>query len=134
LGVMFDVFEHVENYIGFLRTARGKAATWLFNIPMDMSVASLLRGSYMRMRDKVGHLHYFSEQSAIATVETAGFRIIDSAFANKVPHELAKGWTLGKLITGIPQLLLFGINPRFSVRLLGGSSLLVLADSSTSLP
>lgn len=130
LGLMFDVFEHVEDYIGFLRTARSKAGRWLFNVPMDMTVASLLQGSYQRMRESVGHLHYFNDVSAIATLETAGFRVLDSAFANKVPHELRKGLTVSKLVTGIPQQILFKISPRFSVRLLGGASLLILAESA----
>ena len=130
LGLMFDVFEHVEDYIAILRIARTKAPKWLFNIPMDMTVASLLQGSYMRMREGVGHLHYFSEASAIATLETAGFQIIDSAFANKVPHELSKGVTLGKILTGLPQQLLFKLNPHLSVLILGGASLMVLADSN----
>lgn len=130
LGLMFDVFEHVEDYLGFLRSARNKADRWLFNIPMDMTVASLLKGSYMRMRDSVGHLHYFSEKSALATLETAGFRVLDHAFANKVPHEFGKGLSVSKLVTGLPQLLLFKLHPGLSVRLLGGASLLVLAEST----
>lgn len=128
MGVMFDVFEHVEDYIDLLRTAREKARTWLFNIPMDMTVASLLSGSYMRMRKSVGHLHYFTEASALATLRTAGFQVVDTRFANKIPHEFSKGITLSKVLTGVPQQMLFWVSPHLSVLILGGASLLVLAS------
>ncbi len=128
LGLMFDVFEHVDDYLGFLHTARNKAAKWLFNIPLDMSVTSVMKRSYMQMRRNAGHLHYFSEESGLATLESAGFEIIDSRLASKVAHELSKGLTVSKVLTGIPQYLLFKLSPHWSARLLGGASLLVLAQ------
>src|SRR6478672_258608 len=33
-----DVFEHVDDYLGFLRGLRGMAAATIFHIPLDMTV------------------------------------------------------------------------------------------------
>jgi 2-polyprenyl-3-methyl-5-hydroxy-6-metoxy-1,4-benzoquinol methylase len=38
LLLMLDVFEHVEDYIGLVRTVRSKAKLKLFHIPLDLSV------------------------------------------------------------------------------------------------
>jgi len=42
LVVCLDVFEHVEDCIGFLRTLRERADRFIFNIPLDMNVAKLV--------------------------------------------------------------------------------------------
>jgi len=38
-----DVFEHVEDYMGFLRKLRQKAMYKIFHIPLDISAQSVLR-------------------------------------------------------------------------------------------
>jgi SAM-dependent methyltransferase len=126
VGFMFDVFEHVEDYLGFLRSASSKAEYWVFNIPLDMNMLSILRNKYMVDRVNVGHLHYFSRISAIATLEDSGYEIVDVEFANVVAHQLRKRVSLGALVLAIPRLALFKINQSFAVNLLGGASLMVL--------
>jgi trans-aconitate methyltransferase len=60
LLLAIDVFEHVPDYMGFLKALKGKAEHALFHIPLDLSVQALLRGtSYPILRDHTGHLHYF---------------------------------------------------------------------------
>jgi len=39
-----DVFEHVEDYIGFVKTLKSKATYKIFHIPLDISVLSVIRG------------------------------------------------------------------------------------------
>lgn len=128
LGLMFDVFEHVEDYFGFLRAARPKARRWLFNIPLDMSVLHVFDGAYMRRRRSVGHLHYFSEASALATLEEAGYAIADRAFApyHALAIEAASGWR--QKLRHMPGQWLYKVNPAAAVRLFGDASLMVLTE------
>jgi cyclopropane fatty-acyl-phospholipid synthase-like methyltransferase len=56
-----DVFEHVEDYLGFLRRLKPKGRYKIFHIPLDLSVQSLMRvAPILKLRREVGHLHYFT--------------------------------------------------------------------------
>jgi len=125
LLLCLDVFEHVEDYFGFLRGLRGKAAHKIFHIPLDLSVQWVWRcGPIMREREQAGHLHYFTKETALATLHDAGYEVLDwfytaGAIANprSVKARLAR-W---------PRRLLSSVNQDLVVRVLGGYSLLVLA-------
>ena len=70
-----DVFEHVEDYIGFLRSLRPIADWFMFHIPLDVSAQSVIRERpLLAARSTVGHLHYFTRRTALASLETAGFK------------------------------------------------------------
>jgi hypothetical protein len=78
-----DVFEHVEDYVGFLKRLRVKAEYKIFHIPLDMSVMSVMRMTpILNARDKVGHLHYFCKETALATLNDTGYQIIDWFYTN----------------------------------------------------
>jgi SAM-dependent methyltransferase len=120
-----DVFEHVEDYFGFLRKLKGKAEYKIFHIPLDLSVQAVLRSSpILDVRRSVGHIHYFTKETALETLKDTGYEIIDCFFTGG-SVELPSGWK-AKLLT-IPRKLAFSVNGDLAVRLLGGYSLLVLA-------
>jgi SAM-dependent methyltransferase len=129
LGIMFDVFEHVDDYLGFLRSARPKADYWLFNIPLDMTTLSVATTSYLKAREQVGHLHYFSEQSALATLQDCGYQPVDRLFANHVLHGLKTRPSLKRALAAVPRLGLMMFGQSFAVRMLAGASLMVLCKS-----
>ena len=61
-----DVFEHVEDYFGFLRRLKEKAVYKIFHIPLDLSVQTVLRSSpIIKGRKSVGHIHYFTKETAL---------------------------------------------------------------------
>ena len=73
-----DVFEHVEDYLGFLKQLKLKGKNHIFHIPLDISISSVLRSQpILNGRKTVGHLHYFTKETALATLEDAGYEIID---------------------------------------------------------
>jgi SAM-dependent methyltransferase len=83
LIMALDVFEHVEDYVGFLKRLRVKAEYKIFHIPLDMSVMSVMRMTpILNARDKVGHLHYFCKETALATLNDTGYQIIDWFYTN----------------------------------------------------
>jgi hypothetical protein len=121
-----DVIEHIEDYFGFLRIIKGKATYKIFHIPLDLSVQSILRSSpIIEQRKSVGHIQYFTKETAIATLVETGYEIIDS-FLTAGSVELPENNLKSKLIW-FPRLLLNSINQNLAQRLLGGYSLLVLA-------
>lgn len=120
-----DVFEHVEDYFGFIRQIKNKAEYKIFHIPLDISVLSVIRTQMMVAREGVGHLHYFSKETALATLKDCGYEIIDSFYTTAFNDIPAK--KLRTHLARIPRKLLYGISHDWGARLLGGSSLLVLA-------
>jgi SAM-dependent methyltransferase len=127
LGVMFDVFEHVEDYLGFLRRAKPAARQWVFNIPLDMYVLSVLAGQPMTWRRQYGHLHYFSKATALATLRDAGYAVVDARLCSLSRHMVRHNPNLRRLVLAAPRLLLEAVSPDLAARLVGGASLMVLA-------
>ena len=73
----------------------------------------------------LGHLHYFTPATALATLTDAGYNIIDSAFTRSFDDLPSK--SIKAKIAKIPRKILYAISPNLMVKLLGGCSLIVLA-------
>jgi SAM-dependent methyltransferase len=121
-----DVFEHVEDYIGFVRALRPKARYTVFHVPLDVTVLSVLRDKMMDARRRVGHLHYFTPATALATIEYCGFRVLDHCFTPAFRD--LPGQSIRSRLARLPRRLLYALSPRVMAKLLGGCSLLVLAE------
>lgn len=121
-----DVFEHVEDYFGFLRKLKEKADYKIFHIPLDLSVQTVLRSSpIIKSRRLVGHLHYFTKATALETLKDTGYEIIDFFYTQGSSELPNRGWKANLL--KLPRRFVFSVNSDFAVRLLGGYSLMVLA-------
>jgi SAM-dependent methyltransferase len=120
-----DVFEHVENYMGFIRGLKEKGKLKVFHIPLDLSVSTIIRGGLMYGRDSVGHLHYCTPDTAIATLTDCGYEIIDTMYTPSFADLPSKSWK-AKLIK-LPRHILYKISAKLLSTLIGGVSLMVLA-------
>jgi cyclopropane fatty-acyl-phospholipid synthase-like methyltransferase len=130
LVLCFDVFEHIEDYFSFLRNLRKTGKNFLFHIPLDMSAQMVARGApIQRVRDEVGHIHYFSKDSALASLRECGYKIGGSFYTCG-----ADGNYNGRLfrMMKIPRKIAFAFNPNLAVRVLGGYSLMVWATPCTT--
>jgi hypothetical protein len=122
--VRFDVVEHVEDYIGFLRALRPRAKHKIFHIPLDMSVQSVLRcRPILESRRRLGHLHCFMKETALAALADTGYEVIEWTYT---PVGLIATRFKAR-IAWLPRRLLLLVHQGLAVRLLGGHSLLVLA-------
>jgi cyclopropane fatty-acyl-phospholipid synthase-like methyltransferase len=126
LAMAIDVFEHVEDYFDFLRRLRTKASFKAFHIPLDLSALALLRGSpLLHARRSVGHIHYFSKETALAALEDTGYEVMDWRYTCGRTELPNRGWKT-RLLKG-PRQTLFRMNADMAARTLGGYSLMVLA-------
>jgi 2-polyprenyl-3-methyl-5-hydroxy-6-metoxy-1,4-benzoquinol methylase len=125
LLLCIDVFEHVQDYIGFLRELRIKARHKIFHIPLDMSAQWVLRGEpILRERELAGHLHYFMKDTAMAALRDTGYEVLDWTYT---PGAIDNPRSIKARLASWPRRLLMNVNQDFTVRVLGGYSLLVLA-------
>jgi len=123
-----DVFEHVDDYLGFLRLLIRHGRYFVFHVPLDISVETVIRmRPILQARERIGHLHYFSQETALATLKTTGYLIEDAKYTREKggASHLAKG--RGHRLAKWPRRIGMRISSDLSVRILGGCSLLVLA-------
>ena len=121
-----DVFEHVDDYLGFVKSLKKYADYKIFHIPLDLSAQSVLReGALLKARNTVGHLHYFSKATALATLKYCGYEVIDYCFTGLALEPPNRG--LRANLMKFPRKVLAAISVDFAARVLGGWSLLVLA-------
>ena len=125
LILVLDVIEHLEDYFSFLRDLKPKSRYKLFHIPLEISVQGVLRGKiFLRNRELHGHLHHFTKETALQTLEDAGYEVLDYSYSPEFElHTTLLQTNLMKL----PRKLFFALNRDWAVRTLGGSRLLVLA-------
>lgn len=125
LVLVMDVVEHVEDPYGFVAALRGIAQAAVFNFPLDLSVQTVLRPRQLdRIRAQSDHLHFFTKETALATIRSGGFEIESYRFAPA--FELAKG-RIKATVAHVPRRLGFRLSPGWTARTIGGCCLFVLA-------
>ena len=125
LMLLLDVIEHVQDPIGFLRSLRFKSDRTILHIPLDLSVQSVLRpGRLLHSRRAVGHLHYFTQETAEATLQDSGYHVVSTRLTGVSTDLPAKSRKAAA--AALPRRIL---PPHIAARTLGGFSLLVLADN-----
>jgi hypothetical protein len=121
-----DVFEHVEDYFGFLRKLKPKGDYKIFHIPLDLSVQKVLRSwPIIKARKNLGHIHYFTKETALETLIDTGYEIVDYFYTAGSLVSPNQKWR-ARLMTA-PRKFAYSLNKELTVRILGGYSLLVLA-------
>jgi SAM-dependent methyltransferase len=123
--LMLDVFEHARDPFALLESARRFAEHFVFHIPLDLSVLSVLRGKpLMHARRKVGHLHFYTKELALETLHGCGYRVLDARYTGAYA---AGARSLKTTLAALPRRVAYALNKELGFRLLGGETLLVLA-------
>ena len=107
----------------FLRDLTQRAGQYAFHIPLDLSVSTMLRpGAIARVHHQVGHLHYFTKETALRALEDCGYEIEKSILCPSFE-------TVGRQFV---RRFTYALSPLWTARLLGGVSLAVLARTNGS--
>lgn len=125
--LIIDVFEHVPDYMGFIRQCKEKALHKIYHIPLDIHVSSVLRNSFIEGRHTLGHLHYFTADSAIAALMDTGHEILDCVYTNAAFGLFKQHPSFRKAVANVPRWLFSRFSVPFTARVFGGYSVLVLA-------
>lgn len=120
-----DVVEHVGDYLGFLRALRPRARAHVFHLPLDLSLLSSAQPRRLDWNyESVGHLHYFTQETALRALRNVGYEIADwtlTCVELDLPPPVGQQQRLRTL-----RRLGRRISPDWTSRLLGGFSLLAL--------
>lgn len=120
--LVLDVIEHVEDCFGFLRKVKDKGLYKLYHIPLDAHANYILRG--VNMWDKVGHLHLFTLETALKTLEYTDHTILDY-FLTDGGIRLPRSWKCR--LANIVRIPMGCVSKTLSARIAGGYSVLVLS-------
>lgn len=124
-----NLFDHVHDLFSFRESSRSHAKYFVFHIPLDFSAVSVApAGPLLKVRNKVGHLHYYTEDLALATLRDTGFTIFDWRYTGAALNLPNRSWKTR--LASIARRAVYSVNKDFGVRLLGGETLLVLAKSA----
>lgn len=127
--LMLDVIEHLADPHDFLAKLHGKANYYMFHIPLDLSAVSVFRETpLLYVRNKVGHIHYFTKQLALSLLKESGYKIIDASYTQAAFTAPARSW---KTLIARPlrRIIYALLGKDCGVRLLGGETLIVLAQT-----
>lgn len=129
LIIAADVFEHVQDTYKFLKKLKDKGDFFLFNIPLEISLFSMIRKKniFKHSFENVGHLHFYTKRTALLTLENIGFKILNCNLVNNRFEEFKKNQKLHSLIINIPQYILEKLGKDLACSIFGGYSLVVLA-------
>jgi SAM-dependent methyltransferase len=138
--LLLDVLEHVPDYLGFLGRLRAHGRYFIFHIPLDLNAQSVVaRSRYMlEMRREFGHLHYFTSETARATLVDTGYTLLDSFYTwDHETEVLGPLEALRHPVRGGMRLFdraLFGLKPELAASLRPHFNLLVLAEAAAAAP
>ena len=126
LVLVFDVLEHLGNPWEFLARLKHRSKLVAIHFPLDLSAASVLREApLLHVREKVGHLHYFTRRLALSLLEESGFEIVDARYTGAALDAPQRSFKTK--FAGWVRRLVYAVNRDFGARLLGGETLIVLA-------
>ena len=126
LILVLDVMEHLEDYYSFLRALRPQASSLILHLPLELSVQTILRRQALTYTQAAyGHLHYFTKETALQAVRTAGYEVLDAVYTRRALEQPSR--QLPRRLMRLPRALLFALHQDMAVRVLGGLGLLVLA-------
>lgn len=125
LILALDVLEHVEDYYRFLRQLKARARYKIFHVPLDISVQTVLRrNGLLKRRLLHDHVHFFTKETALRALKDAGYEVLDHFYTARATE---LGDAFCQRLLRMPRKLCFALHNEFTVRMLGGYSLLILS-------
>lgn len=137
LILIIDTLEHFENCFQLLRDIKAKSTYKIFQLPLDISVKSVLWNRLPEYRHATGHLHFFSKDIALEVVKDAGYEVLDCFYAiepfrgigiRPLSFPLGQIRTVVRALQRLPLVLLYALNQDLAARIFGNWKLIVLAQ------
>lgn len=129
LILVLDVIEHVEDYFKFLRSIAAKSRYTIFQIPLDICVWTLFRENILlESKERVGHIHNFTEDVILSILADNGFRILDKMYLEPI----FECKTFKQKIVRLIHRVLFRIAPRSCSKIMGSCTINVLTENTSN--
>lgn len=128
LLLLLDVLEHLSDPFNFLARLKGRADRYIFHVPLDLSALTVLRETpLLQVRKTVGHIHYFTKRLAIALLADCGYQVLDCSYTDAALRGPRQSWKTR--LARLPRRIAYAVHKDLGVRLLGGETLMILAQA-----
>lgn len=133
--LIIDTLEHFENCFELLRDIKAKSTYKIFQLPLDISVKSILGNKLPEYRRATGHLHFFTKDIALEVVKDAGYEVIDCFYAiepylgvgiRPLPFPLNAARVVVRALQRFPRLALYALNKDLAARVFGDWKLILV--------
>ena len=123
--MLIDLIEHLENYHEYLRSIKDNSQYKILHIPLEFfAVSAIYEKLLINQRKKVGHLHYFTKDIALAMLEELDYEIVDYFYTPG--YTLSRNYGFKDKLIKIPRMIFSHISVDLTARIFGGFSLMVL--------
>ena len=123
--LLIDLIEHLENYHEYLRSIKPNSQYKILHIPLEFFAISAIYEKFLiNQRKKVGHIHYFTKDIAIAMLEELDYEIVDYFYTSG--YTLNRDYGFKDKLIKIPRTIFSHISEDLTARIFGGFSLMVL--------
>ncbi|MBP6432457.1 MAG: class I SAM-dependent methyltransferase [Ferruginibacter sp.] len=130
LLLVIDVIEHVQDYYYFLNSIKSRSKFFVFHIPLDISCRTILKPHVnLQQRTSVGHIHYFSEENVWWMLNDCGY-IINDWHYTKPTIDVVRPKSIKQAVKKCLRNISYFISKKWSVKIWGGYSLLILAENN----
>lgn len=135
LILIIDTLEHFENCFELLRDIKSKSTYKIFQLPLDISVRTILGNKLPEYRHATGHLHFFTKDIALEIVRDAGYEVVDCFYAiepfrgigvRPIPFPLNLIRTAVRALQRFPLLVLYALNKDLAARIFSAWKLIVV--------
>tara|TARA_S200000501_G_C20857470_1_gene758316 strand:- start:2772 stop:3281 length:510 start_codon:yes stop_codon:yes gene_type:complete len=132
LIICADVFEHIYDYTDFLKKLLTDSRYFLFHIPLEISLLTLIRkDSFFRYNfSTIRHIHFYTKYTALLLLEYCVFKIIDNFFAkNRIEYFNKNKISFKRELDMFPQCFIDKLNEYLSCSIFSGYSLVFLCEN-----
>lgn len=123
--LLIDLIEHLEDIYSFLRFVKQYANHVIIHFPLDISVQGVLFNRPLVARRDLGHIHYFTKDTALNLLKDCGYNV-GEYFYTPVTLGVSQKKAFKTRVANIPRKLTFWWMKDLCVRLFGGYSLMVV--------
>jgi len=128
--LLIDVLEHLADPVTFLERLSPYSKYIMVHLPLDMTVVNILFDQrILRLRDSIGHIHYFTKAIGEKLILEGGYKVLDS-FYSRAWKDSPNLSSMGKALR-LVRAVLSSIDADRNAKILGGETLLITARSES---
>ena len=128
LLLLIDVLEHMVNPTEFLRSVKDRSRYLIIRLPLDKSLWNVVFGKLPKLKEELGHLHYYDYKAALALLHESGFKVMNYNFVNNFSDETNRRSLVSKIIYPVRAFTSM-LSPSVNSRLFGGNSIVIFAEA-----
>jgi len=128
--LLVDVLEHLETPDIFLRSMTTISNYFLIRLPLDKSLWNIALNKLPKLEKELGHIHYFTYQSAITFVNEQGLDVVSYYLTNNFNANYNRKTMTAKIMWPV-RMITSTVSKKLSSLVWGGTSIVMLAKVKT---